>query len=460
MTPTAFGFRPSSYAPLLLSSSPENDTRHELSVMISPPSFPRAVAAPVACLRSHRHALDLAVRDHRHHNLILLHPPSKPSSLRQPEEPSSAPIGAFETPSRPIEKDGPPRTLPTKTRSTRKTSTTDILRLMDALSLPVPLEIYSSLVKECTVLGDSEEALELHRHLKRCGLRPSLGLHNRLLLMHVSCGCMRTARRLFDEMPRRDFVTWAILFAAFMEDGSYDGAIRAFLGIRDRFRSSEVPSWMVGCVLRACIRSRNVELGKQVHGWILKTGASNDKPIPIRLINFYGKFRTGNDTNIVFNQLPHRDAIIWTAKIASGYRKRRFMEVVSDFRDMGRSGARISSSTISSALKASGRIKDEGDCGKQIHANAIKVGMDTHESVQRGLVNMYANNGLLINARRVYDEMAVDKRRNIVCSNAMLKGYLHDGLSVEAIKLLYQMKAKGIPCPESLLDKIRVLSGS
>ncbi|KAK4801951.1 hypothetical protein SAY86_000154 [Trapa natans] len=418
--------------------------------MISVPTFLRAAAAPpVAYLGSHHHTPGFTLRNHHHEKLILLHPRPEPSSLRQPEEPS-------------IDKDVPPRprTLPTKIRPWRKTSTADVLRLMDALSLPVPLETYSSLVKECAVLGDSEEALELHRHLKRSGLRPSLDLLNRLLLMLVSFGCMRTARQMFDEMPQRNFLTWSILFAAFMECGDYDQALRVFRGIFDRFRSSEVPSWMVVCILKACSRSKNFELGKQVHGWILKNGASNNKPIPISLINFYGTFRSADYAKFVFDQLPSHGAIIWTAKISSGSRTRRFTEVVSDFREMGRSGARVNISTISNALKASGRMKDEGDCGKQIHANVIKVGMDTHEPVQRGLVNMYANNGLLINARRVYDEMAIDKRKNMECSIAMLKTYLHNGFSVEAIKLLYQMKAKGIRCPESLLDKIREQSGS
>ncbi|PKI57245.1 pentatricopeptide repeat-containing protein At1g31790 [Punica granatum] len=396
-----------------------------MNTMISPPPLPKAVPAPAASLQSHHHALNLT----SHHNLLLLPPPAKPSSPRRPEEPSRSPLRVLETPSRPIKKEGP--------RPTRKSSTTDVLRLMDALALPVPPETYLSLVKECTLSGDSDEALELHRHLKRSGHRPSLGLLNRVLLMHVSCGCVRAARQLFDEMFQRDFLSWAVMFAAFMEQGDYEEAMRMFLGIRDRFGPSEVPSWMVSCVLTACVCSMNVELGKQVHGWVLKTGNSKDKPIQSCLMNFYGKFGNGNSAITLFNGLPHPD-----------------------FEKMDRTGMRNRCRIISRALKASGGINDGGHCGKQIHANAIKVGVKNHGLVQCGLVYMYARHGLLINARRVYDEMATNKRRYAVCSNSLIKGYLRHGYSVEAIKLLYEMTAEGIRCPEALLDKVRVLSGS
>ncbi|GKA99396.1 pentatricopeptide repeat-containing protein [Tanacetum coccineum] len=106
--------------------------------------------------------------------------------------------------------------------------------------------------------------------------RLSLALINRVLLMYVSCGSLDYARKVFDEMFKRDFNSWAIMIAGYADNGEYEEVIRLF--VNDKFRyimyscGSFPVSWIMVCVLKVCGETMNVELGEQVHGWLMKSG--------------------------------------------------------------------------------------------------------------------------------------------------------------------------------------------
>ncbi|KAI3439749.1 uncharacterized protein J3R85_004393 [Psidium guajava] len=351
-----------------------------------------------------------------------------------------------------------PKTPTQEKRNNASTATTDVLRLLDGLRVTVSPDIYVSLIKECTENGDSAGALELHKHIRRSGLRPSLQLLNRVLLMYAVCGCLVSARKVFEGMLQRDFNSWAILTVGYVEEGEYEEAISLFLRMLCCINVSEIPSWIVVCILKACVHSVNKDLGEQVHGWLLKQGSGDENPLPRSLIDFYGKFNCPDCANIIFQQLSSHNSAIWTAKLAYDCSGHHYDMVFSNFREIERAGIRKSRSMFLSVLKACGRVKDDGKCGRQVHAKAIKVGVESDAFVQSGLVDMYGQLGLLRDARTVFD--MVRKKKSITFWNAMIKGYIKHGFSVEAIKLLYQMKEAGLTLQEDLLDEVRIASGS
>ncbi|CAA0820407.1 Pentatricopeptide repeat-containing protein [Striga hermonthica] len=116
----------------------------------------------------------------------------------------------------------PPKPIRTGNPKTRPVATTsDVLRLMDSLRFPVPLDIYALLVGECAESGDPSKAVELHDHVRRSRLRLGVGMLNRIMLMHVSCGSLAHARQVFDQMLVTDFNSWAVVIAACVENGEY-----------------------------------------------------------------------------------------------------------------------------------------------------------------------------------------------------------------------------------------------
>ncbi|GJR42337.1 retrotransposon protein, putative, ty1-copia subclass [Tanacetum coccineum] len=148
-----------------------------------------------------------------------------------------------------------------------------------------------------------------------------------------------------------------------------------------------------------------------------------------------------------------RNVVMWTARIINNCKEERFREVFEVFNEMGKEGVRKNSFTLSSVLSACSKISDDGNCGEQVHANAIKLGLASKSYVLCGLVNMYGKFGLMNDAKRVFDMN--ESRRNRACWNAMLTSLVQNGCLVEAIKFLYQMRAAGVQPQELWLNKLR-----
>lgn len=337
-------------------------------------------------------------------------------------------------------------------------TTSDVLHLMDALCLPVPPDMYTSFIRECTITAHSHGADDLHAHITKSGLQqPSLSLLNRLLLMHVSCGSLDMARHLFEGMPSKDFKAWATMIVAYLNSGDYQEAMDLFLKMLHHISMLEFPAWIMVCLLKSCVCTTNIDLGKQVHACSLKLGHANNLFLASCLINFYGKFRCLESANTVFNQLPHHNSLTWMARLINNSKEELFFQVFEDFMEIGKSGIKKNTSMFSSVLKACARMNDHGRCGRQVHANAIKLGLDTDTYVQCGLIDMYGRSGLLRDAKMVF-QMRTDSR-NDACWNALLGGYIRNELYLEAIKLLYEMKAAGLQLQQTLLDELRIACG-
>ncbi|KAL2348738.1 hypothetical protein Fmac_002738 [Flemingia macrophylla] len=353
----------------------------------------------------------------------------------------------------------PQTTTLTKNKKKRKGATTsDILHLMDALPFRVSVDIYTSLIKECTVSADPETAIELYTHVAKSGTKPPLSFLNRILIMFVSCGLLEDARHMFDKMRFRDFNSWATLFVAYYDSADYEEATSVFVNMLGQLGMSQFPPWIWACLFRACAYTVNIPLGMQVHGWLLKSGSCDHVLLSSSLINFYGRFTSLEDASVVFNGVSRHSTLTWTAKIVSGCRERHFLEAFDDFKEMGKRGVKKDCFTFSSVLKACGKILNQERCGEQVHADAIKLGLVSDHYVQCSLIAMYGRCGLLRNAKRVF-KMSREERKDD-CWNAMLMGYVQNGLYIEAVKFLYQMKTVGMQPHESLLNRLRVVCGS
>ncbi|XP_043720148.1 pentatricopeptide repeat-containing protein At1g31790-like [Telopea speciosissima] len=336
------------------------------------------------------------------------------------------------------------------------TTTTDVLCLMDSLQLPVPEDIYAYLLKECTDSRDPIRGSEVHAHINRSDLQLGLPLANRLLLMYVSCDRLDAAQNLFDKMPVRSSISWVTMIAGYVHNDEPRKALWLFFKMPQR-TSLESTGLVVVSVLKACFQTGEFGLGKQVHGWVLKIGFGKDLFLGSAFVDFYTKFGCLEGARFVFEQICRRDTVLWTAMIGGYCRVGKFVKVMDLFKDMGREGVKKNNFTMSSALRACGRIMDDGHLGRQVHASAIKLGVEMDLYVMSSLVDMYGRCGLLSDARRAFE--IVGNQRNEVCWNAMLTGYLQKGFYDEGIKLMYQMKAAGLQPQDSMLKKARLACG-
>ncbi|KAM0856487.1 hypothetical protein ACQ4PT_049098 [Festuca glaucescens] len=377
------------------------------------------------------------------------------SALSKPPKPPSLPL--FPRPKLPIPttsnyaptngKQDNSKELSMNTVSSRSSSGAgDVLRLMDVLCVAPDEDVYISLLKDSV---DASEVAAVHAHIKCAAFPLPLSLANRLLLTYASCGDTVSARKVFDEMSVKNGITWATMVSAYSDGCFHNEAIRLFSCICHEELAGDLHDRSIVAVLRSCARLSKLSFGEQVHALAIKakrvcgdTGSS--------LLQLYCESNRHDSARQVLEtmrcsfQEPVPEAA-WTSFMTACHRDGLLDEAFHVFRDMVSSGDARSSFSLSTILAVCAESEKHRCFGQQVHADAIKHGVETNQFVVSGLVHMYANKGRLADAARAFE--AVGGKPDAVCWNAMAMGYARGGWYREAARMMYQMKAAGIDPP-------------
>ncbi|KAJ6841594.1 pentatricopeptide repeat-containing protein [Iris pallida] len=172
-----------------------------------------------------------------------------------------------------------------------------------------------------------------------------------------------------------------------------------------------------GAVLRFCSHHRLFLLGRSLHRRLLLHHLSHHLHLSNHLINFYSKCNSLASAHRVFDEMPHRNLVSWTALI-SAYSRRRFPDhCFSLFSSMLSQRLLPNEYALSAVLSASiGSFR-----GRQVHALATKTSFDHNVTVCNALIAMYskcpshASDGWLV--------FRVMPFRNLITWNSVIAGF-------------------------------------
>lgn len=276
-----------------------------------------------------------------------------------------------------------------------------------------------------------------HSHMVRAGYLPGLLLRNNLLAAYARCGDMRHARLLLDGMPRRDAVSWNTLIAGYSSQGSTRLALGAF---RDARRDSgvAVDRFTYATVLAACGGAGDGRSGRAAHGLALVSGLARTAFVTNSVIDMYAKCGMIDEVRLVFDRAEERDEVSWNL-LLSAYVRMGWPEVaVNVLVWMHRSGVKLDAFALGGILKACSELDDSEDVRMMLHGCVVKVGLDLDVFVGSAMVDMYAKNGGLEEAIKVFDCIP---DQNVVIYNAMIAGFARLGNE---------------PCPETRIEAVRL----
>ncbi|WVZ62549.1 hypothetical protein U9M48_012288 [Paspalum notatum var. saurae] len=337
----------------------------------------------------------------------------------------------------------------------------DVLRLLDALGVPPDEDVYISLLREC---ADAAEVALVHAHItaRRSHGGLPLPVANRVLLSYAACGDIGAARRVFDEMPARNGMAWAAMVSAYSDVCSHHEAMRLFAHMcrKTLLLHSDCYSHAIVTVLRSCTRAGELRLGEQVHALVIKKGRLCGD-IGSSLVQLYCENRgLHRSARRVLKRMMQDHCLepvpeaAWTSLITACHRDGLLNEGIGVFRDMASSGAPRSSFSLSSILAVFAESESQGCCGRQVHADAIKRGVDTNQFVGSGLVHMYAKQGRMADATRAFE--AIGGKPDAACWSALAMAYARGGRYREATRVMYQMKAAGMHPSTEMADAVRL----
>ncbi|GKA72028.1 pentatricopeptide repeat-containing protein [Tanacetum coccineum] len=252
-------------------------------------------------------------------------------------------------------------------------------------------------------------------------------------------GDLESAKKVFDQMPERNSVTWTLMITRYGQLGCHEDGIGLFLRMLlggfmpDRFTLSSVVS--------ACAELGFVSVGQQLHSWVVKMGLCLDVYVGCSLLDMYAKCDTKEpmeDARKVFERMRDHNVTTWTAMITgyvqSGDLDRTAIELYCKMITQG--DVFPNHFTYSSLLKACGSLSNL-EAGRQIHNHAVKSGLVSVNCVGNSLISMYARSGSMEDAQKAF-EILLEK--NLISYNAIVDGYVKNTSSDDAFKMFNKVE--------------------
>ncbi|XP_023545881.1 putative pentatricopeptide repeat-containing protein At3g23330 [Cucurbita pepo subsp. pepo] len=314
-----------------------------------------------------------------------------------------------------------------------------------------------------------------------------------ILSSYVKSEKLNDARKVFDEMPSRDVLTWTVLISGFARVNCSEMALQLF---REMLVEGVCPNpFTLSTVLKLCSRVGDVKMGKGIHGWILRSGVNLDVVLENSMLDLYAKFdefdyvkklfdsmrekstatynillgvHVRSDVNKsldLFRNLPCRDTASWNTVICGlmqgGYLNEALellYEMVENEPEFNKVTSSIALSVVSSLLIF--------ELGRQVHGRIVRCGFHNDGFVKSSLINMYIKCGNLEKASVIYSQMpsgfAKKQDFDIVCSDtmteivsrsSMVSGYVRNGKYEDAFKTFVSMVREQV-----LMDKFTIAS--
>ncbi|WCJ27469.1 Pentatricopeptide repeat (PPR) superfamily protein [Euphorbia peplus] len=248
-------------------------------------------------------------------------------------------------------------------------------------------------------------------------------------------GNLNYAVKLFNNTHNPNMFMWNTLIRALSVSPNPNQALFFYTHMRVSQVSPNTHTFPF--LLKAC---SSLQSCKMVHTHVFKFGFDLDCHVVNGLIRVYGVFDDLVDARLTFDEFPNRGLSVWTTMITGYAQSFCSNEALRLFDRMIAEGFEPKGATFASVLSVCARSRCL-DFGGRIHGFMVERGVDIGVILGTALVHMYAKNGAILMAKRVFDSMP---ERNIATWNAMLCGLANHGYAEEALELFRKLEKEDI----------------
>ncbi|XP_047323360.1 pentatricopeptide repeat-containing protein At3g26782, mitochondrial [Impatiens glandulifera] len=320
---------------------------------------------------------------------------------------------------------------------------------MRKISLTPNRSSFPCAVKSCSALYDLLSGRQIHLQAFIFGFQSDLFVSSALIDMYSKCGLLQDARKLFDEIPLRNVVSWTSMLTGYVQNGYAWDALALFkqLLLEEMWNEGEtemfVDSITMISVLSACAHISKKSFTEGAHGLVIKRGFEEELGVGNTLIDAYAKCGDVGLSKKVFDVMNEKDDISWNSMIAVCAQQGLAEDAMNLFHDMVRDGSvshnAITLSSVLIACAHSGALQS----GKAIHNQVVKMNLEDNVFVGTSIIDMYSKCGRVSTASKAFNRM---NYKNVKTWTAIIAGHGMHGHAREALEHFNQMiKAKVKP---------------
>ncbi|KAG7033481.1 Pentatricopeptide repeat-containing protein, partial [Cucurbita argyrosperma subsp. argyrosperma] len=171
-----------------------------------------------------------------------------------------------------------------------------------------------------------------HAFVYKNGLILVIETLNALVSSYSKCGKITQAHQVFSGISPKNLISWNTVIYGFLLNGLPLQALEHF---SELIMSKLKPStFTLSIVLSLCSNISTLDIGKQIHGYILRSGNFSETSVCNGLITMYSKCGLLDWSLRVFNVMIKRDIISWNSVISAYAQHGQGKEAVRCFKAM------------------------------------------------------------------------------------------------------------------------------
>ncbi|KFK32016.1 hypothetical protein AALP_AA6G189100 [Arabis alpina] len=294
-----------------------------------------------------------------------------------------------------------------------------------------------SVLSSCGLLGLIREGKSVHGFAVRRELDPKYeSLSPALVELYAECGRLSDSETVLCVVGDRNIVAWNSLISLYAHKGMVIEALCLFREMVTRRIRPD--SFTLASSISACENTGLVQLGKQIHGHVIRTDVS-DEFVQNAMIDMYSKSGLVDSACTMFDRIIHKSVVTWNSMLCGFSQNGNSLEAINLFDYMYRNCLETNEVTFLAVIQACSSIGSL-EKGKWVHHKLILCGLkDLYTDT--ALVDMYAKCGDLNTAETVFKAMS---DRSIVSWSSMINAYGMHGRIGSAISTFDEMVESGM----------------
>lgn len=321
---------------------------------------------------------------------------------------------------------------------------------MRALNVPVDAHTCSCVLKACSGDQDTRYGGEVHGYMIKCGLVCNEILLNSLVSFYAKCNNIGAVKLLFDRSKRGDVVLWNLMISAFCSNGLSNDALKVYV---EMVNAGITPStYTFVAALQAC---EELSSGVQIHAAALKSGFCYERYVMNALVVMYSKCSRVDEAERLFFSSGDRDSISWNSMLAAYVQNCLYNKALDLFLETTRDGKKkpdqVSVIIVLSACGRSGNLLN----GKEVHAFALKNGMDLDLQVGNTIMDMYAKCCKTVFMDSAFRRIPI---KDFISWTTIIAGYVHNSCYIQALQSMREVLKEGIRIDRMMIKSVLLAS--
>lgn len=271
--------------------------------------------------------------------------------------------------------------------------------------------IFPCATKACAMVNGQQLGQSVHCLAMKTGFDVNVYVGSSVVDMYAKCGRLGDGRKMFDEMPERNVVSWSGMIYGYAQMGEDKEALTLFKGAL--WEGLAVNDFTFSSVIRVCGNSTCYELGKQMHALCLKLNYDKTSFVGSALISMYSKSGMIDGAYQVFDEVADKNLGMWNAMLIACAQHAHTRNVFQLFVKMEKDGMKpnfITFLCIIYACSHAGLVK-EGE----YYFNTMKesYGIEPGSQHYASMVDLLGRAGKLQEAMKLIEEMPMQPTESV-----------------------------------------------